>query len=64
MSIYLWPVLFTIFAWWFGTGIILFLNQRAPATYQGTFWLSGCVMLFAIVGIKTSSSMDTVAGAY
>ena len=64
MSIYLWPIFFTIFAWWFGTGIILFLNQRSPTTYQSTFWLSGCVMLFAIVGIKTSSSMDTVAAAY
>ena len=27
MGTYLWPVLFTIFAWWFGTGVILFLNQ-------------------------------------
>ncbi|MBJ7379681.1 MAG: DUF3623 domain-containing protein [Polynucleobacter sp.] len=61
---FFWPIIYTIFAWWFGTGIILLLNQRHRSTYQATFWMSGLVMLFALLGLKTSANLTSVAGAY
>ena len=64
MSTFAFPLLYTIFAWWFGTGIILLLNQRPRSTHQTTFWMSGIVLLFALVGLKTSANLNTVAGAY
>ena len=64
MSTFVFPLLYTIFAWWFGTGIILLLNQRPRSTHQTTFWMSGIVLLFALVGLKTSANLNTVAGAY
>jgi len=57
-------MLYTIFLWWFGTGIILLLNQRPRSTHQATFWMSGMVLLFALVGLTTSANLNTVAGAY
>ena len=64
MSTFAFPLLYTVFAWWFGTGIILLLNQRPRSTHQTTFWMSGIVLLFALVGLKTSANLNTVAGAY
>ena len=64
VSSFLFPMLYTIFLWWFGTGIILLLNQRPRSTHQATFWMSGMVLLFALVGLKTSAHLTTVAGAY
>jgi putative photosynthetic complex assembly protein 2 len=64
VSSFLFPMLYTIFLWWFGTGIILLLNQRPRSTHQATFWMSGMVLLFALVGLKTSANLNTVAGAY
>jgi putative photosynthetic complex assembly protein 2 len=63
MSI-VWPILYAIFIWWFSTGIILLLNQRNPSTYKNTFWVSGMVLALALVGLKTSANLSTVAGAY
>ena len=64
VSSFLFPMLYTIFLWWFGTGIILLLNQRPRSTHQATFWMSGMVLLFALVGLTTSANLNTVAGAY
>ena len=59
VSSFLFPMLYTIFLWWFGTGIILLLNQRPRSTHQATFWMSGMVLLFALVGLKTSANLNT-----
>ena len=63
MSIF-WPILYSIFIWWFSTGIILLLNQRHPSTYKNAFWVSGMVLALALVGLKTSANLSSVAGAY
>jgi len=38
--------LFTVFAWWFSTGVILYLDSLAPRTYRAS--LLGALSLIHI----------------
>jgi len=61
---FLWPFLFTIFAWWFSTGVILYLDGLSPKTFKWTFAGATVVCVAALVGLAVSASQTTVASAY
>ena len=63
---YFWisPLIFTIFVWWFSTGLILKINGLPKQYFKAIFTFSLIVLLFAFWGLGISSQQATVAGAY
>jgi putative photosynthetic complex assembly protein 2 len=63
---YLWisPLIFTIFVWWFSTGLILKLNGLPKRFFRAIFVVSIAVLLLAFWGLEISSQQATLAGAY
>jgi putative photosynthetic complex assembly protein 2 len=57
-------VLFALFVWWFGTGIVLYLNGLPRFTFPITMIVSSLVLAGAVAGMVHSSQMVTMAGAY
>ena len=64
MSQYLLPAVFTIFVWWFSTGVILFLGRLPRWTFRWTMLKATLVLGFALVGMAISASRTSVASAY
>ena len=64
MSVYLLPIVFTLFAWWFSTGVILYLNGLPRHTHPWTM-LSATVLLgVALLGLAATRDDTRVSGAY
>jgi putative photosynthetic complex assembly protein 2 len=63
---YFWisPLIFTIFVWWFSTGLILKINGLPTRFFKTIFVLSIGVLMMAFWGLEISSKQATVAGAY
>jgi putative photosynthetic complex assembly protein 2 len=61
---YVLPVAYTIFVWWFSTGVILWLNRRARHTYPWSMAAATVVLAVAIVGLVTGSEDASLADAY
>jgi putative photosynthetic complex assembly protein 2 len=61
---FVWPFLFCVFAWWFSTGVILFLDGLSPRTFRWTFAGATVVCVAALGGLATSAAQTTVASAY
>lgn len=58
------PIAYTLFAWWFSTGVILYLNGLPPHTRPWTM-LSATVLLgIALVGLVATRNDTRVTGAY
>ena len=64
MSQYLFPALFTLFVWWFSTGVILYLGRLPRWTFKWTMLKFTLLLGFALVGLSMSASRNTVASAY
>ena len=64
MSQYLLPILFTLFIWWFSTGVILYLGRLPQASFKWTMLAFTLVLGFALVGLAISAGQTTVASAY
>ncbi|MEM9473376.1 MAG: putative photosynthetic complex assembly protein PuhE [Pseudomonadota bacterium] len=64
MQAYLWPFLFTVFVWWFTTGVIIYLDGLARTTFKWT--IAGMTMLLAVAlfGIAEVAHLTTVWAAY
>lgn len=58
------PAIFTVLAWWIGTGVIIWLNRLPRATYRLTFTLASWAMVAAFWGLAASRNLATEAGAY
>jgi len=58
------PALFTLFAWWISTGVIIWLNRLPRRTYRLTFTLASWVMVAAFWGLAAARNDQTIAGAY
>jgi putative photosynthetic complex assembly protein 2 len=58
------PIAFTLFVWWFSTGVILYLDQRPRNTYALSFIATSVMALAAFVGIVLTRESATVTGAY
>ena len=61
---FLWPFLFTVFAWWFSTGVILYLDGLPRRTFKWTFAGATAVCLLGLGGLAASASQTSVASAY
>lgn len=64
MSLYLLPVVFTLFLWWFSTGVILYLDGLPQRTFKWTLLGATVVLLLALYGLAASRNDTSVAGAY
>ena len=55
------PVLYTLFAWWFSTGVILYLVGLPRATHKWT--MAATTLLLAVALWRMPHRMAKVAGA-
>jgi len=58
------PVLAALFAWWFATGAILYLDGLPRSTYRHSMVSASLLALLALVGLAVASRHATPAGAY
>jgi len=58
------PTLFTIFVWWFSTGLILWLDRLSPKFFRWIMTINTVVLFAAFMGLYISSQKATVADAY
>ncbi|QWE30051.1 putative photosynthetic complex assembly protein PuhE [Polynucleobacter sp. Adler-ghost] len=63
---YFWisPLIFTVFIWWFSTGLILKVHSLPKRFFKSIFVVSVGVLLLAFWGLSISSQQATIAGAY
>ncbi|MBU3561755.1 MAG: DUF3623 domain-containing protein [Rhodoferax sp.] len=63
---YFWisPLIFTVFIWWFSTGLILKVHSLPKRFFKSIFIASIGVLLLAFWGLSISSQQATIAGAY
>ncbi len=64
MTLYVAPILFVLFAWWFSTGVVLFA-VRSPFAQRRIAMIAASVAAgLCLVGLYVSAGMETVHGAY
>lgn len=59
-----WPLVYTLFVWWFSTGLILYLDGLPRSTYRYTLVATSAIGLLGLFGLAVSSRHATVASAY
>lgn len=64
MAPFVLPFLFTVFVWWFSTGVILYLDGLPRPTFKWTFGGATVVGALGLWGLATSAQETTVASAY
>jgi putative photosynthetic complex assembly protein 2 len=64
MATYALPALFALFAWWFSTGAILFLDGLPRATWRWSMLGASVVFVAALYGLAASAGDTGVLGAY
>jgi putative photosynthetic complex assembly protein 2 len=64
MSLYLLPIVTTLFAWWFSTGVILYLNGLPRSTHPWTMAGATVLLGVAFVGLAATRDDTRIAGAY
>ena len=58
------PFLYTLFVWWFSTGVILYLDGLPQRTFKWTMLGATLLLGAALAGMAVSSTDASVAGAY
>lgn len=58
------PVLYTLFVWWFSTGVILYLDGLPRWTFKWTMSFATVVLVLALVGLATTRNDTRISGAY
>jgi putative photosynthetic complex assembly protein 2 len=64
VSNYGWPILVTLFVWWFSTGVVLFAVRSPRSSYRWSLWLATGLLALGVFGIAWSAGEATVVGAY
>jgi putative photosynthetic complex assembly protein 2 len=64
MSQYALPILFTLFIWWFSTGVILYLDGLPAHTFRWSFLSASALLALAFYGLMATRGDSTVKGAY
>ncbi len=64
MAAYGLPIVATLFAWWFSTGAILYLDGLPRKTFRWSFGAASLVALAALWGLAATAGESSVAGAY
>lgn len=58
------PALFTVFAWWFSTGAILYLDGLPPRTFRISLAGASVLALLAVWGLAVTAGDGSVTGVY
>jgi putative photosynthetic complex assembly protein 2 len=61
---YLWPALFAVFAWWFSTGAIIFLDGLPQKTFKWSMTGASGLAALSLWGLWASAEDPSVMGAY
>ena len=61
---YVWPSLFAVFVWWFGTALVFMLDQLPRSTTRRTMWGATLMLAAALACVFTLSDRTTLASAY
>ena len=64
MSLYVLPVVYTLFVWWFSTGVILYLNGLPRWTFKWTMMAATALLLLALLGLYVTGRDTRITGAY
>ena len=64
MSLYLLPIAYTVFVWWFATGVILYLNGLPRWTHRWTMLAATLLLGLAVAGLAATRDDTRVSGAY
>ena len=64
MSLYLHPIAYTLFVWWFSTGVILYLNGLPRWTHRWTMLGATVLLGLALLGLAATRNDTRVTGAY
>lgn len=64
MSDVIGPVVFTLFVWWFSTGLILFLDRLPRSTFKWSMAAASGIAGAGLLALDHSSRDASVAGAY
>ena len=64
MSLVAHAVLFTVFVWWFTTGIIIYLDGLPRPTFAISMTVATVLLLAAFQGMASASADTSIAGAY
>ena len=58
------PVLYTLFVWWFSTGVILYLDGLPRSTFKWTLGAGTLLLVLAFAGLHETADDTRVTGAY
>lgn len=58
------PIAYTLFLWWFSTGVILWLDGLPRRTFPWSLGLASGVLVAALYGLQVSADNTTAMGAY
>jgi putative photosynthetic complex assembly protein 2 len=64
MSIYALPIVYTLFAWWFSTGLILYLDGLPKKTFRWSLVSATALLGGALCGLAVTSNDTSISGAY
>ena len=64
MSDYIAPVLYTLFIWWFSTGVILYLDGLPRHTFRRSWLGATVVLLAALAGLAMTRANTSVGAVY
>ncbi len=64
MTAYGLPIVATLFAWWFSTGAILYLDGLPRRTFRWSFGAASLITLAALLGLAATADQTGPAGAY
>ncbi len=58
------PVLFVLFAWWFSTGVVIYLNNLPPRTFPWTVSAATALLPLCLFGLYILRDFTTPGAAY
>ena len=64
LSLYMLPVLYVLFVWWFSTGVILYLDGLPSWTFKWTMLGATAFLLLALLGLYVTRHDTRITGAY
>lgn len=64
MMSYVLPALYTLFLWWFSTGVILYLDGLPRRTFRWTMAAATIVLVVSLWGLVATRNDVSVSGAY
>lgn len=58
------PIFYCLFAWWFSTGLVIYLDGLSPRTFKWSLLAAGLVAAASLYGLSRSSANMSLGGAY